>query len=53
MGCSYKKNNRGAMKVINAKCKQCGKVFKCYGKYDSTLPNCDVHTPYKKEKNDK
>ena len=38
------------MKIITARCKQCGKDFKCYGKYNSTLTNCNVHTLYKKEK---
>ena len=31
------------MKVINAKCNKCSKTFKCYGKYDSTIIDCDSH----------
>ena len=32
------------VKVIRAKCKECSKVFKVYGKYDSIIHNCNIHT---------
>ena len=42
------------MKVIEARCNECGKTFDCYsnGKElaNPSLPNCKVHTPYKKDK---
>ena len=32
------------LKRITVRCKECNKDFKCYGRYDSTIPNCKVHT---------
>jgi len=38
------------MKVIKARCNECGKTFKCYGKNDGTLASCNVHPKVKKDK---
>ena len=42
------------MKVIEARCNECGKTFDCYsnGKElaNPSLPNCKVHTTNKKDK---
>ena len=42
------------MKVIKARCNECGKTFNCYsnGKElaNPSLVSCNVHMPYKKDK---
>ena len=39
------------MKVINVICNQCNKTLKAYGKYDSTIKDCNSHNKTINKKN--
>jgi len=37
-------------KVIKVNCVKCGAILTAYGSHDTTVPNCDHHTPYNPNK---
>ena len=41
------------MKIIDVICNECNKLFKSYGKYDSTIKDCYSHNDKIKSKQNK